>query len=42
VIIPTRLSREQKRVLEVLGNAIRVDNKPLERRVVEKVKNIFG
>jgi len=42
VMIPTRLSREQKRVLELLGNAIRVDNKPLERRVAEKVKNIFG
>jgi molecular chaperone DnaJ len=42
VVIPTRLSREQKHALEILGNGIRVDNKPLERRAAEKVKNIFG
>jgi molecular chaperone DnaJ len=34
VLIPTRLSREQKHALELLGNGLRVDNKPLERRPV--------
>jgi molecular chaperone DnaJ len=42
VVIPTRLSGEQKRMLQVLGNAVRVENKPLERRGADKVKNIFG
>jgi len=42
VVTPTRLSRDQKRMLEMLGNTIRIDNKPLERRGADKVKNIFG
>ena len=42
VMIPTRLSREQKRVLELLGNAIRVDNKPLERRDIPKLVKGIG
>lgn len=42
VIVPSRLTREQRRLLEMLGVSLRVDNKPLERRVAEKVKDIFG
>ena len=42
VVTPTRLSREQRRLLEMLGPSVRVENKPLERRAAEKVKDIFG
>jgi molecular chaperone DnaJ len=42
VVIPTHLTREQRRLIEMLGGLSRVDNKPLERRVPDKVKNIFG
>lgn len=42
VVTPTRLSREHRRWLEVLAPVVRVDNKPLERRASEKVKDIFG
>lgn len=42
VVTPTRLSREQRRLFEIMGAGVRVDNKPLERRPAEKVKDIFG
>ncbi len=42
VIIPTHLTREQRRLLELLGSHSRLDNRPLQRRVPDKVKNIFG
>jgi molecular chaperone DnaJ len=42
VVTPTRLSREQRRLFEMLGPGVRVENKPLERRAAEKVKDIFG
>jgi molecular chaperone DnaJ len=42
VATPTRLSREHRRWLEILAPHVRVDNKPLERRTAEKVKDIFG
>jgi molecular chaperone DnaJ len=42
VVIPTHLSREQRRLLEMLQSMARVENKPLERRVHERVKDIFG
>jgi molecular chaperone DnaJ len=42
VVTPSRLSREQRRLLEMLSASVRVENKPLERRAAEKVKNIFG
>jgi molecular chaperone DnaJ len=42
VVTPTRLSREQRRLLETLSVSVRVENKPLERRAAEKVKSIFG
>jgi molecular chaperone DnaJ len=41
VVTPTRLSREQRRVFETLNSAVRVENEPLERRVSEKVKDVF-
>ncbi len=42
VVVPTRLSREQRRLLELLGASARVENKPLERRAGGRVKNMFG
>lgn len=42
VTIPKNLSREQKKFLEVLGNSIRIDNKPLDRRYVQKARDVFG
>jgi len=42
VVIPARLSREQRRLFEMLAPSVRVENKPLERRVSEKVKDTFG
>jgi molecular chaperone DnaJ len=42
VVTPTRLSREQRRILEMMGSSVRVENKPLERRASEKPKDIFG
>ena len=42
VVVPTHLNREQRRLLEMLGGMSRVENKPLQQRVADKVKNIFG
>ncbi|HLI34726.1 MAG TPA: molecular chaperone DnaJ [Terriglobia bacterium] len=42
VIIPAHLNREQRRILEALAPAFRVDNSPLKKRVSEKAKNSFG
>jgi molecular chaperone DnaJ len=42
VVVPTRLSREQRRLMETLGSSINVENKPTERRVTEKTKSSFN
>ena len=44
VVIPTKLTREQKRLLEQLGETLDVDNQPAERNssFFEKVKDMFG
>jgi molecular chaperone DnaJ len=42
VVVPTHLTREQRRLLEMLQGSTRIENKPLQRRVAEKVKDIFG
>jgi molecular chaperone DnaJ len=42
VVTPTRLSRDHRRWLEILAPAVRVDNRPLERRAAERVKDLFG
>jgi len=44
VVTPTKLNREQKRLLEQLGETLDVDNQPAERSssLFEKVKDIFG
>jgi molecular chaperone DnaJ len=44
VVIPSKVSREQRRVLEQLGQTLKVENKPAERNssFFDKVKDIFG
>ncbi|HXA57361.1 MAG TPA: molecular chaperone DnaJ [Candidatus Acidoferrum sp.] len=44
VVVPSKLSREHKRALELLGQTMKVDNKPTERAssFFDKVKDIFG
>jgi molecular chaperone DnaJ len=44
VVVPSKVSREQKRLLEQLGESMKVENKPTERNAsfFDKVKDIFG
>ena len=44
VVTPSKLSREQRRLLEHLGQTLQVENRPAERNssFFEKVKDIFG
>jgi molecular chaperone DnaJ len=44
VVVPAKVSREQRRVLEQLGETMKVENKPAERSssFFDKVKDIFG
>ena len=44
VVTPTKLTREQRKLMEQLGATVKVDNKPAERgsSIFDKVKDIFG
>jgi molecular chaperone DnaJ len=44
VLTPTKLTREQRKLMEQLGATLKVDNRPAERNssIFEKVKDIFG
>jgi molecular chaperone DnaJ len=42
VVVPKHLSREQRRLLESLDHALRVENKPLERHAAEKARAPHG
>ena len=42
IVTPKKLNREQRRLLEQLAQINPVENKPLEKRLFEKVKDIFG
>jgi molecular chaperone DnaJ len=44
VVVPSKLSREHRRLVEQLGDTMRVENKPTERSssFFDKVKDIFG
>ena len=44
VLTPTKLTREQRKLVEQLGASLRVENKPAERgsSLFDKVKDIFG
>jgi hypothetical protein len=42
--VPSKVSREQRRMLEQLGQSLKVENRPAERNSTffDKVKDIFG
>jgi molecular chaperone DnaJ len=44
VLTPTKLTREQRKLIEELGTSLKVENKPAERNssIFDKVKDIFG
>jgi molecular chaperone DnaJ len=44
VMTPTKLTREQRKLIEQLGATMKVDNKPADRNssIFDKVKDIFG
>ena len=44
VLTPTKLTREQRKLIEQIGATLKVDNKPAERgsSLFDKVKDIFG
>ena len=44
VVVPQKLNREQRRLIEQLGQALKIENKPVERSssFFDKVKDIFG
>jgi molecular chaperone DnaJ len=44
VVTPSKLSREQRHILEELSQTMKVENRPTERSssFFDKVKDIFG
>jgi molecular chaperone DnaJ len=44
VLTPTKLTRDQRKLIEQLGATMKVDNKPADRNssIFDKVKDIFG
>jgi len=42
VVTPTRLSRDQKKLLEQFSEISHIDNRPLEKKILQKVKDIFA
>jgi len=41
VKVPTKLSKEQRRLLESLAETLPADNQPKEKGIFEKVKDYF-
>jgi molecular chaperone DnaJ len=42
VVVPTKLSREQKDLLTKLATTIDIENKPIQKKILERVKEIFS
>jgi molecular chaperone DnaJ len=42
VVVPTKLSREQKDLLTRLGSTIEIENKPIQKKILERVREIFS
>jgi molecular chaperone DnaJ len=42
ILTPTKLNREQKKLLEQFAEVSKIENKPLEKRILDRVKDIFG
>jgi molecular chaperone DnaJ len=42
VIVPSKMSKEQKELVAKLGETFQDDNKPIEKKLLDRVKEIFG
>jgi len=42
VVTPTHLTKEQRKLLEQLGAVTNADNRPVEKKLYEKVKDLFN
>jgi molecular chaperone DnaJ len=42
VVVPTKLTREQRELLTKLGATIETENKPIQKKILERVKGIFS
>ncbi len=42
VRVPTKLTREQREILSKLAETEEAENKPIQKKILEKVKEIFG
>ena len=42
VVIPAKLTREQRELISKLDETFQHDNKPIEKRLLDRVKEIFG
>jgi len=42
VVVPAKLTREQKELISKLDETFQHDNKPIEKRLLDRVKEIFG
>ena len=42
VVIPSKLTKEQKELISKLDETFQHDNKPIEKRLLDRVKEIFG
>jgi len=42
ITVPTKLSRDQKDLLSQLASTIEIENKPIKKKILERVKEIFS
>jgi molecular chaperone DnaJ len=42
IVVPTKLTREQKEIILRLGETFHEDNKPIQKKLLERVKEIFS
>jgi molecular chaperone DnaJ len=42
IVVPTKLSREQRELLTKLAATIETENKPIQKKILERVKGIFS
>jgi DnaJ-class molecular chaperone len=40
--VPTRLSRDQKELIGKLAETEAAENRPIQRKILDRVKEIFG
>jgi molecular chaperone DnaJ len=42
IVVPAKLSREQKELLTKLAETIELENKPIQKKILERVREIFS